>query len=351
MRERFSIVITDIHGSKHYNLHQVIKKILMYSILVVLLLLISSVFFISYLNKSVDDLEVKKQKLETVYSKLKLDNKNVNETILQKTQKLELLSAKVKELESLKTIYSQLKTENENINESISQKVEELDSLNTKMNELEVLIGIKPSAQNVSLIERVDLAKVSTAQKKLLFQNIPNGYPIKNEGITGSYGWRQHPIVKKREFHTGIDLRAKRNTKIYAPADGIINFAGFHKKSGYGIMIILDHNYGFRTLYGHMNKAIVKKGDVVRKGDHIGYTGNTGLSSGPHLHYELRYLQTATQPLSFMNWNMKNYETIFKKEKHIKWQSLINLMTNQASQVSMLQVPQSSLQEQESKVK
>jgi len=351
MRERFSIVITDINGSKHYNLHQVIKKILLYTVLVVLGLLVASGFFISYLNKSVDELEVKKEELETVYSKLQVDNKSVNKTILDKTLQLEVLNEKVKELENLKTIYSQLKTENNNINESINKKVEELESLNSKMNELEVLIGIKPYEQKVSLTERVDLAKVSTAQKKLLFQNIPNGYPIKNEGITGRYGWRQHPIVKKREFHTGIDLRAKRNTKIYAPADGVINFAGFHKKSGYGVMIIMDHNYGFRTLYGHMNKAVVKKGDVVRKGDFIGYTGNSGLSSGPHLHYELRYLQTATQPLSFMNWNLKNYETIFKKEKHIKWQSLINLMTNQASQVSMLQVPQSSQQVQPSEVK
>ena len=99
MRNQFSIVITDIHGSKHYNFHQITKKILIYSILGVLLLLISSAFFISYLNKSVDDLEVKKQKLETVYSKLKVDNKSINETIVQKTQKVELLTTRVKELE------------------------------------------------------------------------------------------------------------------------------------------------------------------------------------------------------------------------------------------------------------
>jgi len=351
MRERFSIVITDINGSKHYNLHQVIKKILMYTILVVLVLLVSGSFLISYLSNSVEQLESKKQKLELTYSKLKQDNLHVNDSILKKSKKLELLNTKVKELELIKIEYGQLKSENEIINASITQKADELEILSNKMNELEVIIGLKPNEQNVSLIERVDLAKVSTQQKQLLFKNIPNGYPIKNNGITGSYGWRQHPIVKKKEFHTGIDLRAKRNTKIYAPADGVINFAGFHKKSGYGIMIILDHNYGFRTLYGHMSKAKVKKGDVVRKGDLIGYTGNTGLSSGPHLHYELRYLQAAVQPLNFMKWNMQTYETIFKKEKQIKWQSLINLMTSQADQVSMLQVQQLSQREPASKEK
>ena len=294
MRERFSIVITDINGSKHYNLHQIIKKITLYVILAIIAIIVIGAFFISYLTNEVDNLETKKQTLETVNTKLKKDNKSVKKSIVQ--------------------------------------KVEELDLLNSKMGELEELIGIKPSSKDLSLNERVDLAKVSTLQKQLLFMNIPSGYPIKNEGVTGKFGWRIHPIVKKKEFHTGIDLRAKRKTKIYAPADGIINFAGFHKKSGYGVMVILDHNYGFRTLYGHMTKVAAKKGDVVRKGDLIGYTGNSGLSSGPHLHYEIRHLQVAIQPINFMKWNMKTYETIFKKEKHIKWQSLINLMTSHASQ-------------------
>ena len=302
MRERFSIVITDINGSKHYNLHQIIKKVILYIILTVVAIIVIGAFLISYLNESVDDLEVKKQKLENVYIKLKKDNETVKQSIIQ--------------------------------------KVEELDLLSSKMGELEELIGIKPSTEKSTLQERVDLAKVSTLQKQLLFKNIPNGFPIENKGITGSYGWRTHPIAKKKEFHTGIDLRAKRKTKIYAPADGVINFAGFHKKSGYGVMIILDHNYGFRTLYGHLNKVAVKKGDVVRKGDLIGYTGNTGLSSGPHLHYEIRHLQAATQPLNFMKWNMKTYETIFKKEKRIKWQSLINLMTSQVSQIPVIPLAQ-----------
>ena len=292
MRERFSIVITDINGSKHYNLHQIIKKVIMYIILSVIAVIIIGAFSISYLTNSVDELEVKKHGLEKEYDILKNENDIVNKSILVKAQ--------------------------------------ELDSLNSKMDELEELIGIKPSSEEIPLTQRVNLATVSTLQKKLLFKNIPNGYPIDKKGITGKFGWRKHPIVKKREFHTGIDLRAKMKTKIYATADAVVNFAGFHKKSGYGVLIILDHNYGFRTLYGHMKKVAVKKGDIVKKGDLIGYTGNSGLSSGPHLHYEVRFIQAAIQPLNFMKWDMKNYDTIFKKEKHIQWQSLINLMSSQA---------------------
>lgn len=293
MRERFSIVITDIHGSKHYNLHQIIKKIILYVILAIVAVIVTGAFSITYLTSSVNDLEEKKEGLEKEYTVLKNENNAVNKSILA--------------------------------------KAEELASLNNKMSELEELIGIKPSSEEIPLSKRVNLATVSTLQKKLLFKNIPNGYPVKNEGVTGRFGWRQHPIVKKREFHTGIDLRAKRGTKIYAPADAVVNFAGFHKKSGYGVLIILDHNFGFRTLYGHLKKTAIKKGDMIRKGDLIGYTGNSGLSSGPHLHYEVRFIQAAIQPLNFMKWDMKNYDTIFKKEKHIKWQSLINLMSSQAS--------------------
>lgn len=292
MRERFSIVITDIHGSKHYNLHQIIKKVIVYVILTIIAIIIIGAFSISYLASSVDTLEAKKEGLAKVYKKLKTENTAVNKSILEKS--------------------------------------EELESLNSKMDELEELIGVKPSSEEIPLAQRVDLATVSTLQKKLLFKNIPNGFPVKNEGITGKFGWRKHPIVKRREFHNGIDLRAKMKTKIYAPADGVVNFAGFHKKSGFGVLVILDHNYGFRTLYGHMKKVAVKKGDIIRKGDLIGYTGNSGLSSGPHLHYEVRFIQAAIQPLNFMKWDMKNYDTIFKKEKHIQWQSLINLMSSQA---------------------
>lgn len=292
MRERFSIVITDIYGSKHYNLHQIIKKVILYVILSVIAIIIIGAFSISYLTSSVDELETKKLGLEKEYNIIKQENDLVNKSILV--------------------------------------KAEELNSLNSKMDELEELIGIKPSNEEIPLTQRVDLATVSTLQKQLLFKNIPNGYPVEEDGITGRFGWRVHPIVNKREFHTGIDLRAKMKTKIYAPADGVVNFAGDHNKSGYGVLIILDHNYGFRTLYGHLKTVAVKKGDVVRKGDLIGYTGNSGLSNGPHLHYEVRFIQAALQPLNFMKWDMKNYETIFKKEKHIQWQSLINLMSSQA---------------------
>ena len=165
--------------------------------------------------------------------------------------------------------------------------------------------------------------------KKFMLQNIPNGYPIKYIGISSKFGWRKHPILHKKEFHTGLDLRAKMNTPVYATADGIVEFAKYHKRSGFGKLLIIDHNFGFKTLFGHLNKIVVKNGDFVHKGELVAYTGNSGLSSGPHLHYEIRYIGVVLNPIYFLKWNLKNYNYIFKKEKKVKWQSLIKAMNNQ----------------------
>ncbi len=160
-----------------------------------------------------------------------------------------------------------------------------------------------------------------------LLQFIPSGSPIEYKGITSKYGYRIHPTLKRKEFHRGMDMRAKMKTPVYATADGIVEWAGLHKKSGYGKLIILQHNYGFRAYFGHLNKIVIKSGKFVKKGDLIAYTGNSGMSSGPHLHYEIRFIGRAINPFWFIKWNIKNYEEIFKKEKKIPWQSLITAIT------------------------
>jgi len=96
-----------------------------------------------------------------------------------------------------------------------------------------------------------------------------------------------------------------------------------NSSGGFGNLVILQHNYGFRTYFGHLNKIVIESGRFVKKGDLIAYTGNSGMSSGPHLHYELRFIQRAVNPFYFVKWNVQNYKDIFDKEKKIPWQSLI----------------------------
>ena len=117
------------------------------------------------------------------------------------------------------------------------------------------------------------------------------------------------------------------DTEIFATADGVIEYAGLHNKSGYGRLVILDHNYGFKTYYGHLNKVLVKAGEYVKKGDVIALSGNSGMSNGPHLHYEVRFTQRVLNPFLFMKWDIENYSQIFEKEKNVPWQSLITAVT------------------------
>lgn len=101
-----------------------------------------------------------------------------------------------------------------------------------------------------------------------------------------AYGMRIHPILRYPKMHEGIDLTCPTGTKIFAPADGIIIESGY-TTGGYGIRILIDHGFGYKTVYGHLSKVLVKEGDKVKRGDVIGLVGNTGLSTCPHLHYEV----------------------------------------------------------------
>ncbi|MCR4659289.1 MAG: M23 family metallopeptidase [Bacteroidales bacterium] len=107
--------------------------------------------------------------------------------------------------------------------------------------------------------------------------------------IVSGFGVRYHPILKSRRAHTGIDLAAHKGTPIYATGDGTVIAAGRNLKSlaGYGVVCVIDHGYGFQTLYAHMSDVKVRAGKKVKRGELIGYVGSTGLSQGSHLHYEV----------------------------------------------------------------
>ena len=185
-----------------------------------------------------------------------------------------------------------------------------------------------------SAIKRADIAKITYAQRAHMLQHIPNGSPLKKTHITSKFGMRKkHPVTGKRKFHKGIDLRAKENTKVYATADGIVMATKKARQTGgLGQALILVHNYGFKTYYGHLNKFLVKKGDYVKKGQLIALSGNTGRSTAPHLHYEVRYLGMPQNPKYFLYWDLKTYERIFKKTRKINWEAILKMIKNELAQ-------------------
>ncbi|MBN1327336.1 MAG: M23 family metallopeptidase [Candidatus Cloacimonetes bacterium] len=134
--------------------------------------------------------------------------------------------------------------------------------------------------------------------KELLYRNTPSIYPTYGR-ISDGFGWRLHPITKTRSFHYGIDFGNKTGTPIYATADGVIKDIG--TKKNIGKYIAIGHKFGYQTTYAHLHKILVKKGDAVKRGEIIALMGNTGRSTGTHLHYEVLRYNKYRDPYDYLN--------------------------------------------------
>jgi murein DD-endopeptidase MepM/ murein hydrolase activator NlpD len=137
--------------------------------------------------------------------------------------------------------------------------------------------------------------------KAQLLASIPAIQPISNKDLRhqpSGFGWRTHPIYKTPEFHPGMDFSAPQGTEIFATGDGVVERADASAQ-GYGNHVVINHGYGYETLYGHMSKMAVKVGQQVKRGQLIGYVGSTGLSTAPHVHYEVHKNDQIVNPINY----------------------------------------------------
>jgi len=158
-------------------------------------------------------------------------------------------------------------------------------------------IGKQLYIQSKSFDEVSKLVK----SKEMLLSSIPAIQPISNKDLRhqpSGFGWRTHPIYKTAEFHPGMDFAAPTGTEIYATGDGTIERADATAQ-GYGNHVVIDHGFGYKTLYGHMTKFIVKPGQKVKRGQLIGFVGSTGLSTAPHVHYEVHKNGDLVNPINY----------------------------------------------------
>ena len=145
--------------------------------------------------------------------------------------------------------------------------------------------------------QQLDLVDRKLSEKGEILASTPTMAPTVGV-LTDGFGTRNDPITGRRAFHRGLDISARRGTPVYAPADGVVVFAG--RNGGLGKTIRISHGFGFTTLYGHLHEMNVELGDQVHRGDHIGAIGNTGRSTGSHLHYEVHEEGKAKDPLYFI---------------------------------------------------
>ena len=158
-------------------------------------------------------------------------------------------------------------------------------------------MSLRMAYQNKSFNDLIDMVN----NKTKLLAAIPAIQPINNKQlsrIASGFGYRIDPIYKTRKAHLGLDFASPSGTPIYATADGIIKFAGF-STNGYGNHVIINHGFGYETLYGHMVRVSAAQGQQVKRGQVIGYVGSTGKSTGPHLHYEVHKSGVQVDPINF----------------------------------------------------
>jgi len=290
MKDKITVSISSIYGTKHFSFGKKTRhtfRVASYAIFLGILVTGGIIYYL------VNEAEFSKLKVQ------ELENRSSN------------LSKEITSLVALKG----------NLERDLADREERMLVVSDRLDDLEKVLGMD-TQEDEALESRLDTAAINSSMRVAMLTQIPNGAPVKNARISSGYGKRVHPITGKVKFHRGQDFAVNRGTPIYAPADGAVEVTRASNK-GSGNFLRILHTYGFSSSYSHMSKFAVKRGDFVKKGDLIGYSGNTGLSSGPHLHYEVRFVGRSLDPKYFINWNVDNFDTIFKNIRGIAWESLV----------------------------
>jgi len=163
------------------------------------------------------------------------------------------------------------------------------------LNNLRSMVGRVEREAQMQLTSYAEVSR-KYEQDKVRFAHLPAIKPMQGY-YSRDFGLRLHPILGYYRPHQGIDIISDQGTPVYATADGSVEFAG--RESGLGLMVAINHGYAIKTMYGHLSKILVREGQMVKRGDLIARSGNTGLSTGPHLHYEIRVNGVAHNPFDY----------------------------------------------------
>ncbi|ELH0896225.1 peptidoglycan DD-metalloendopeptidase family protein [Vibrio fluvialis] len=290
MKENVIVSVSSIHGTRHFHIGKWFRHCLKGFGYFLLAGAVAAGGVIYYLVGEVDFAKLKQQELES-------QSTSLNEEV-----------ASLKELK-------------DNLENDLLEREEKMQIVSDRLGDLEKVLGVEDSG--AELESRLDTAAITSSVRMVMLTQIPSGAPVHNARISSGYGKRVHPVTGKVKFHRGQDFAVNTGTPVYAPADGVVEVTRASSK-GSGNFLRLQHSYGFTSSYSHLQKFAVKSGDFIQKGDLIGYSGNSGLSSGPHLHYEIRFVGRSLDPRPFVDWGVNDFESIFTKVRGIRWESLVN---------------------------
>ena len=240
---------------------------------------------------------------------LRQENVGLREDYAVMQERVQQLELQIDELEKRdNTVYRSI-FEAQPIPDSARVKDSEIKKevkLVQSMSETDLVKGMASQLNNLSLrlayqSKSFDAIDDMVKNKEKLLLAIPAIQPVSNKDLTriaSGFGNRIDPVYKVRKFHAGLDFTAPIGTPIYATADGSVKEAGFNS-GGYGNCVVINHGYGYQTLYGHMYRVKARAGQTIKRGEVIGYVGNTGKSTGPHCHYEVHRNGTVVDPIYY----------------------------------------------------
>jgi murein DD-endopeptidase MepM/ murein hydrolase activator NlpD len=199
------------------------------------------------------------------------------------------------EMEEIAVLQKKVSTEHSKVSAKVSTTKVELSKIQMDRAKL------KRALDEMEATSRRLEAKIRRSQQSNHGKILGTGqlcWPVSGRRITSPFGWRVHPILKKTKFHSGIDIAVPSGTPVKAADGGIVLVSGW--QGGYGNFVAIDHGKGISTCYGHNSRLLVRVGQRVEKGQQIAISGNTGLSTGPHLHFEVRVNGNPVNPLGYL---------------------------------------------------
>lgn len=280
MQNKLMISIVDDEGSKQFSIHRVIKKVLFYLGVGIVVLLVSYLLMVRLLISELDSLIAEKNEVRNKFQEIYEKNNELARNVEYKTDELFKANGRINELEKIVNIYKNS------------------DSLVDEQN------------------YKIDLEDLSDIQKQIVLKIIPNGDPIR------SYDWDKHVNLQPKKAEAFF-YEIPQGTPIYATANGIVDSISNAKGGTYGTYVKLAHSFGFTSVYAHLQKPLVQKGEFVVKGQLIGYSGQSGGNKKEDLLYELRFLGTPLSTSEYARWDLSNFNVITQNKDQIDWKSLV----------------------------
>ena len=298
MKESYTVVILPNPTSKTYRF-SISKKTLKILIGVLSVTVLSlTLFIIQYFSITKEMWELKALRKETAVQKLQLQTFATSITDLKKQM------TRLKEMDTKLRVITDIAPPSQvaqNFGMGGPEEPTLFDSdvqgsperLVQKMQEEVKTLRTEAMLQELSFEELTEAMR----DRRSLWASTPSIWPVKG-WLSSGFGNRVSPFTGDRMMHNGIDVATRRDTPVIAPANGVVSHEGFD--SGLGRVIKINHGYGMQTIYGHLAKSNVRMGQRVKRGDAIGWVGNTGLSTGPHLHYEVYINGLPVNPLRYI---------------------------------------------------